>query len=112
MLKEQTDKATKDNLSFFERIELALGKMLIRLSATHLAKLLDRNLDGLESDALSFETQFQLRKRGIETKIIIADGPTGIDEALIHNIAKANLWYGLVKRGQTFKQIAQSQNTS
>ena len=112
LLKEQTDKATKDYLSFVERIELAPGKMLIRLSAMHLANLLHRNSDELEREYLTFESQFQLRKRGVEKKIIIADGPTGIDEALIQNIAKANLWYGLVKRGQTFKQIAQSQNTS
>ena len=37
---------------------------------------------------------------------------TGLDEALIRNIAKANHWYGLAKQGQTFKQVAQSRNTS
>ena len=37
---------------------------------------------------------------------------TGLDEALIRNIVKANHWYGLAKQGQTFKQVAQSRNTS
>lgn len=86
--------------------------MKIKLSIAHIANLLERSADELNPEHLTIQTAFQLRKRGVETKIIIADAPTGINEALIQNIAKANHWYGLVKQGQTFKDIAQSQSTS
>ena len=109
---EQTDKGRKQILEFIERIDLAPGTLKIKLSARQLANRLNRNQDEPDARHLTFKTPFQLRKRGVETRIIIADAPIGLDEALIRNIAKANHWYGLVKQGQTFKQIAQSQNTS
>ncbi len=36
---------------------------------------------------------FQLRKRGVETKLVLADASGGVDEALIRNIAKAHHWF-------------------
>ncbi len=111
-LKDYTEKGAREKLELVERINLAPGNLKTKLSIVHIANLLERSADELNPEHLTIRTPFQLRKRGVETKIIIADAPTGIDEALIQNIAKANQWYGLVKQGQTFKIIAQSQNTS
>ncbi len=111
-LKDHTEQGPKETLELVERIDLAPGHLKVKLSIAHIVDLLERSADELDPEHLTIRTPFQLRKRGVETKIIIADAPTGIDEALIQNIAKANHWYGLVKQGQTFKNIARSQNTS
>ncbi|MDG1530957.1 MAG: recombinase family protein [Paracoccaceae bacterium] len=111
-LKDYTEKGAREALDFVECVDLAPGHLKIKLSIANIADLLRRTADELSPEHLTIRTQFQLRKRGVETKIIISDAPTGIDEALIQNIAKANHWYGLVKQGQTFKTIARSQNTS
>jgi hypothetical protein len=111
-LKDHTEQEPKETIDFIERVDLAPGYLKIKLSIAYIANLLERSADELKPEHLTIQTAFQLRKRGVETRIIIADAPTGIDEALIQKIARANHWYGLVKQGQTFKDIAQSQNTS
>ena len=45
---------------------------------------------------------FQMRKRGVETKLIIGDAPTGQDETLIRNIAKAHYWFAQIKSGKKY----------
>ena len=46
------------------------------------------------------------------TKLIFADQPTGQDPKLIVNIAKAHAWFEQIKTGQTFDQVAKSEQTS
>ena len=55
---------------------------------------------------------FQMRKRGVETKLIIGNAPTGQDEILIRNIAKAHQWFAQIKSGKTFTEIAASEGAS
>jgi hypothetical protein len=48
----------------------------------------------------------------VETRIILADAPAGIDETLIRNIAKAHAWFEQIKAGKTFSEIARTDATS
>lgn len=66
----------------------------------------------MATDAFEATFPFQLRKRGVETKIILADAPTGIDEVPIRNIALAYTWFDRIKAGVTFAQIARTDATS
>lgn len=103
---------TKEILNIAKRIEIAPGKLHVEASAEKLVASLNVRLENIDQDTLTISASFQLRKRGVETKLILADVPTGLDPALITNIAKANKWYGMVKDGETFSAIAKSQNTS
>ena len=49
--------------------------------------------DALNEEALCITSVFQIRKRGVETKLILADLPSGQDDKLIRNIAKAHSWF-------------------
>jgi len=53
-----------------------------------------------------------LRKAGfaVETKIILADTPAGIDETLVRNVAKAHAWFERIKAGETFTEIAAAES--
>ena len=63
-------------------------------------------------DALIITAPFQLRKRGVETKLIFADDQAHRDEVLIRNIAKAHHWYQQIKSGKTLSEIARASGTS
>ena len=53
-----------------------------------------------------------LRKRGVETKIILAETPGNKDEALIRNIALAHHWLERIKAGESFGDIARTDSIS
>lgn len=99
-------------LQFVERIDLKLGAMTVTLDATRIASLIGCDQTGFEPDTLTITTPFQLRKRGVESKLIFADAPSQRDETLISNIAKAHHWFEQIKSGKTFSQIAETDQTS
>ncbi len=53
-----------------------------------------------------------MRKRGVETKLIIGDESPELDDALIRNIAKAHHWFAMIKSGKTVDEIATTEATS
>ncbi|MCI5073965.1 recombinase family protein [Oricola sp.] len=89
------------------------GKIEIALDCETVAAWLCVSSGAMNSDALSFSIPFQFRKRGVETKLIIGNGHSrAVDEVLIRNIAKAQQYYDAIKQGQTFEEIAASENLS
>ncbi|WP_245544317.1 hypothetical protein [Oceanicola granulosus] len=99
-------------LGLVQRIDLAPGLLTLKLNADTIAKRLDIDANDIDLDQLVSRHSFQLRKRGIETKIVLADAPTGQDETLIRNIARAHAWFERIKAGETFAQIAEADGTS
>ncbi len=99
-------------LALINRINIGPARMELTLDAEAVAKALDTNPDAVAEHTLTASFPFQLRKRGVEKKILLADAPTGLDETLIRNIAKAHGWYERIKAGETFSDIAATTNTS
>ena len=87
-------------------------KEQIQIFKSHASWLRSSSLRLLRIDALQIEAPFQVRKRGVETKIILAEMPAGKDEALIRNIALAHHWLERIKAGETFGDIAEASNIS
>ena len=106
------DDEIKSWLELVGRIDLKAGELTILLDETKVAKTLGCYQKLMLPSELTFQAQFQLRKRGVETKLIFADAPSGRDETLIHNIAKAYHWFEQIKSGKTFAQIAAEDTTS
>lgn len=89
------------------------GQIEIKLGHANIAGLLSTSADGLNRDALTIAIPFQFRKRGVETKLIIGNGPgKELDETLIRSIAKAHRYYDAIKSGRTFEEIAAFENLS
>lgn len=99
-------------LKLVERIDIAAGTVKIRLSIPAMTDLLDLSKDRLHPAALKITEMFQLRKRGVETKLIIGASQKARDEVLIRNIANAHRWLGMLKAGKTFDEIAADNNIS
>ena len=107
--------AQKDNkpfLDLIERIDLQPGELRITICRDKLASLLEQKLEDLPPEDLAITAPFQLRKRGVETKMIFADASGIRDDALIRNIATAHHWFEQIKSGKSFGQIAAAEGTS
>lgn len=94
------------------RIDIAAGSMQIRLDADAIINLLHIEPDRLLPEAWNITRPFRMRKRGVETKLVIGDKSPELDDALIRNIAKAHHWLAMIKSGKTFDEIAASEATS
>ncbi|MFZ3585551.1 recombinase family protein, partial [Loktanella sp. DJP18] len=68
--------------------------------------------DDVDPAALILTVPFQIRKRGVETRLILADAPSPRDDTLLRNIAMAHHWFTQIKAGQTFAEIADREGTS
>ena len=55
---------------------------------------------------------FQIRKRGVETKLVLGNAASNPDETLIRNIAKAHLWFEQIKAGRSLSEIAKAEGTT
>jgi len=89
------------------------GQIRIVLDPENTANCLGGAPADFNSDALSFATPFQFRKRGVETKLVIGTASTNAsDETLIRSIAKAHQYYDAIKQGQSFDEVAASENLS
>jgi len=94
------------------RIDIAAGSLQIRLDADAIINLLQIEPDRLTPESTNIARPFQMRKRGVETRLIIGTNSPELDEALIRNIAKAHHWFAMIKSGNTFDVIAAAEATS
>ena len=86
--------------------------MTIRLEAKAVAAHLSLDLERLNREALIITVPFRMRRRGVETKLILGAETPEIDPVLLRNLAKAHGWYKEIKRGRTFDEIAEQTGTS
>jgi site-specific DNA recombinase len=100
-------------LNCFEQGTIRPGAVEIGLNPEAIADAFEISEDELKPEALMFTLPFQFRKRGVETKLKIGtDHAKPIDITLIRSIAKAHQYYDAIKNGQTFEEIAESENLS
>ncbi|SPH24306.1 DNA-invertase hin [Defluviimonas aquaemixtae] len=109
-LKRNTSKA--ELLELVERVDIAPGNLRLALDADAIAQRLPIGADRVDADALRTSVPFRLRKRGVETKLVLADAPAGCADTLIRNIAQAHNWFDQVKAGRSFDEIAEAEGTS
>ena len=88
------------------------GKLIVQLNSEVIADSLEVREDRIDGTHLRLEAAFQLRRKGVETKIILGGEPPEVDEVLIRNIVKARNWFEAIKRGETFAKIAAREGTS
>ena len=60
----------------------------------------------IREDALRIHAPFRLRRRGVETKLVLGNPTKSVDRTLLRNIANALSWLDRIKAGKTYEQIA------
>lgn len=95
-----------------QRIEIAPGKIMITLCDVALAVFLDVTPQRIMGDITTVNSEFRHRKRGVETKLILANETSPRDETLFKNIAKAHRYFDLIRSGKTNAEIAAAEGVS
>jgi site-specific DNA recombinase len=96
-----------------DRICVAPGEIQIRISQKKIAENLGIHADRIAPDALTIRAPFQLRRRGVEAKVILGgEIPTNVDATLARNVLKARAWFAQLKDGTTYEEIARSEKVS
>ena len=98
-----------DALSLIEGVILAPNKLTIRLEPARLANIFEVSRNAIDADAMAFETAFSLRRRGIETKLMIEGEVAPRDKTLLRNIALGHRFLAAIKAGQNTQEIAEDQ---
>ena len=49
---------------------------------------------------------FRLRRRGVETKLVLGNPTKSVDRTLLRNIRNALSWLDRIKAGKTYEEIA------
>jgi hypothetical protein len=112
-LTAETDKHLALILKCLDQATIMQGQINLVLIDQCVAELISVPLDSINPAVIAFSKSFQHRKRGVETKLIIGAAANKTrDEVLTRNIAKAQQFYDAIKQGQSFEDIAKSENLS
>lgn len=106
----ENDKPPQLKLNYFEmikRIDLQAGSITVTLNGDETATQLSIDPELINEDLLIFDTPFQHKKRGVETKFTIGNQITNHDEILVRNLAQAHHFMEQLKLGKSPDQIAQ-----
>jgi site-specific DNA recombinase len=106
------DETTKGLLGLIERVHIRPGKIQVSIAAKAIAEHLTVDVTRISDEHLSFQSDFRHRKRGVETKLILAD-VTGLrDDTLFKNIALAHRYFDMIRSGKTYTEIAEAEGAS
>jgi site-specific DNA recombinase len=109
----QTDeKKVRVLLGLIENVQITPGRIRISIMAKAIAKQLAVEQKRICDEHLNIEANFRHRKRGVETKLILADAIGTRDETLFKNIALAHRYFDLIQSGKTYTEIAEAEGSS
>ena len=93
-------------LRLIRRVDISPGSASILLDRNAFADCLSMGPDRIREDALRIHAPFRLRRRGVETKLVLGNSPKSVDRTLLCNIANALSWLDRIKAGKTYEEIA------
>ena len=99
-------------LSMIERVQITPGRIQVSIAAKAIADCLTVDPKRITEEHLSFGSDFRHRRRGVETKLILADAIGPRDETLFKNIALAHRYFDLIRSGKTYSEIAEAEGAS
>jgi site-specific DNA recombinase len=88
------------------------GQLILTLDRAALAAALAIDPAAIADAALSIETPFQLRRRGVEARIVTGLERPSVDRVLCRTVARALAWMDQVRAGTSIAAIAQTEGVS
>ena len=88
------------------------GQLILTLDRAALAAALAIKADAIAEVALSIETPFQLRRRGVEARVVTGLERPSVDRVLCRTVARALAWMDQVRAGTSIAAIAQTEGVS
>lgn len=105
--------ASKEELCLLvDRADLRRGEIDMEIDRNALASRLGVKADDLSPAILKFSVPIELKRRGVETRIIAGERRPEPDVTLVTILAKAHHWVSEMKTGTSAAAIAKRENTS
>ncbi len=82
--------------------------LTLTLDRSHLAKVLDVQEDELISDVERIVSDFQMRRRGVEAKLLVGERATSPDPVLLRTLRDAHRWATMLRNGVPLGDIAEA----
>lgn len=95
-----------------EHGQLGNGRVTIHLDGNVLADALGLDAGLLAPECLTFDAPFDLRRRGVETRIVVGDPVSGPDRTLIRGLARGHEWAAALLAGTPISTIARRAGVS
>ena len=86
--------------------EITAGRITITLALEPLAALLGVAPTDVAADVLTIQAPFQLRRRGVETRIVAGDRQRRPDPVLTQRLAEAHRWVEQLRAGRSMSDLA------
>lgn len=99
----------KKLINCIQRIEIVAGELSIKLDCVVSARFMDVTSEDLNEERLQFTAPFTLRKRGVETKLIVGEERTGFDSLLMKTLHDAIRWKKAILEGIGITALAKQQ---
>ena len=99
-------KLEEPRVRVIRRVDISPGSVSILLDRNAFAACLSMGPERIREDALRILAPFRLRRRGVETKLVLGNPTKSVDRTLLRNIANALSWLDRIKAGKTYEQIA------
>jgi site-specific DNA recombinase len=94
------------------KIELSQKDLAISLTPVGICKWFKIKEDQLDPVFVKFSTSLQLKKRGVERKIVIGDYVSAPDQTLLKLLDQAHAWVDQLKAGTQLKAIAEREGVT
>jgi len=88
------------------KVTVAPDSIIIALDPAALSSELGLAQHRIVDTELILQRSLRLRRRGVETRLILGKPRPEIDATLIRNIARAHVWLAAVQGGRSFDEIA------
>lgn len=86
--------------------QLAKGRIVLKLDPTELANELGLKPEEIDTSALQVQAPFELRRRGVEGKIVAGDREPEPDRTMLRALARAHTWTADLRHGKSLNDIA------
>lgn len=67
----------------------------------------DRRITAISEDHLRIDSLFTLRRRGVETRMLLDGDAAPRDEALLRNVSHGHAFLEMIRKGRSAREIAQ-----
>ncbi|MBT8458859.1 MAG: recombinase family protein, partial [Boseongicola sp.] len=99
-------------LDLVHRVDIEQGQVTIALDADRVRTRIGADFDIPDQDVLTIQAPFRQRRRGVELKLIVDNPSSRRDDTLIRNVAHAHAWFGDLRTGSSYADIAKRAGTS
>ncbi|HSG37528.1 MAG TPA: hypothetical protein VLA27_08840 [Paracoccaceae bacterium] len=108
-----TDRAeASQTANLVERVDMSATALKVALSREAVAEATGLESTLIDEALLLFVAPIQLRRRGVEMKIITGDLAPAPDETLIKALRNAHRWAAALRRGTTLSKLAAEEGHS